>query len=251
MYLFVFYFLGSRLESSGRRVTLDIKNIPSFSLFPGQIVMVKGINSSGRCMVASEIIEGIPKPLPRTIPSKLLDYHQSPHLQGGAPLHVMVACGPFTTTENLNYDPFQDLLSKVLGDKPDLVILIGPFVDVTQPLLASGDASLPLFNEDGEKTGSYDAASYEMIFRFQVIRDGFNALFDTDPSLHTQVVIIPSLNDGFQECVYPQPPIGDRDKITSKFFEEPLGELNIKNSTGNNKRVHLLPNPCMFRYASQ
>ena len=50
------------------------------------------------------------------------------------------------------------------------------------------------------------------------------------------------------ECVFPQPPIGNRETINSKFFEEPLGDLQIPNSSGKDKRVHLLPNPCMFRF---
>jgi len=73
-------------------------------------------------------------------------------------------------------------------------------------------------------------------------------LFETDSDLPTQIVMIPSLLDGHHECVFPQPPFGDRDKIESRFFEEPLGELKIPSSTDKDKRVHLLPNPCMFRF---
>ena len=42
---------GSRLFSGGRRVELDLRALPQFAVFPGQIVLVRGINSSGRKMV--------------------------------------------------------------------------------------------------------------------------------------------------------------------------------------------------------
>jgi len=87
--------------------------------------MVEGINSTGRTMVASKIVEGMPKPLPRTAPSKLIDMHYSPLLQNGKALKVMVASGPFSTTENLHYEPFTDLLSR--GDLLSYRILFSLF----------------------------------------------------------------------------------------------------------------------------
>lgn len=49
---------GSKRDSAGRRVKLDLKDMQYFSLFPGQVVLVEGINASGRIMVARRIIEG-------------------------------------------------------------------------------------------------------------------------------------------------------------------------------------------------
>jgi hypothetical protein len=60
-----------------RRVKLDTKDLASYSLFPGQIVLVEGIGSSGRAFVAKKIVEGIPRPLPLSAPSKLLEYHHN------------------------------------------------------------------------------------------------------------------------------------------------------------------------------
>ena len=42
---------GSRIFSGGRRIELDLQALPQFAVFPGQIVLVHGINSSGRKMV--------------------------------------------------------------------------------------------------------------------------------------------------------------------------------------------------------
>ena len=63
----------------------------------------------------------------------------------------MTAAGPYTEANNLSYAPLEDLLSKVLTNKPDLLVLMGPFVDTSQEVLASGDMVrimfyvLPLF----------------------------------------------------------------------------------------------------------
>jgi DNA polymerase alpha subunit B len=107
-------------------------------------------------------------------------------------------------------------------------------------------------DNDGKVVGEH-SASYEMVFVEKVIRDGVNAIFqaaaDSGEDLPTNVVMIPSLLDGHHECVYPQPPFGDRQPLDTPYFEEPLGVLNIKHSKemDADKRVHLLPNPCMFR----
>ena len=189
---------GSRGFSRGRRTRLDVQNLQSYSLYPGQIVLVEGINSSGRSMVATNIIEGLPKPMPRTAPQKLLEYHSSSYYQGGKAMNVMVAAGPFTTNDNLLYEPFRDLLGRILDAKPDLLILMGPYVDLSQPLLANPDVSLPEVDDDGNEIRVHEAASYEMVFRLRIVRDGLNALFEEDPDLPTQIVMLPSLNDGFQ-----------------------------------------------------
>ena len=80
---------GSRRDSSGRRVLLDIQEIAGYSLFPGQIVLVLGTNSSGRRMLAKQIIEGVVPHLPSTPPAKLLDYHYGTTYQGGT-LHFII-----------------------------------------------------------------------------------------------------------------------------------------------------------------
>ena len=53
--------------------------------------------------------------------------------------------GPFTTADNLSYQPFEDLLRIALKSKPDLLILVGPFVDISHPQLSSGWVTAHLF----------------------------------------------------------------------------------------------------------
>lgn len=44
-------------------------------------------------------------------------------------LHVLVACGPYNISEQIQPDPLKDFMLYVKDNKPDLVILMGPFVD--------------------------------------------------------------------------------------------------------------------------
>ena len=245
---------GSLKESCGRRVHLDLSEYEnqSFALFPGQIVFVQGINSSGRKMIVKHIIEGIPRPRMCTSLTQLRKYHTSPYYQNNQPLSLFMASGPFTTSDNLLYEPLEDLLRQVLNKKPDILILIGPFVDISQPLLA-GDDDIILDDVDDDKNIlSQHCASYEMIFIEKIIRDGLKALFNSESdhgNIITNIIIIPSLKDAHHEYVYPQPPFGDRDRLDTIFFDEALGVLDVPYSKENDplKRVHLFSNPSMFR----
>ena len=169
------------------------------------------------------------------------------HLSGKA-LSVVVAAGPFTTSLNLEYEPLRDLLMEALTSQPDVLILTGPFVDITQPLLKTGEIYLSAEDDEGRVTGSH-SASYEMVFIEKVIRDCFSALYNSNPDLPTHIILVPSLLDAHHEFVYPQPAFGDRDEVQSEMFVEAFGVLKVPNSKNGDvrKRVHLLPNPCMFR----
>lgn len=40
------------------------------------------------------------------------------------PVRVVTACGPFTTANNVNYLPLNDLLQVAVDQKPDVLILV-------------------------------------------------------------------------------------------------------------------------------
>ena len=238
---------GSRAESSGRTTQLNLKEVNSFALFPGQIILVQGINAGGDEMVVKSIVEGVPKPLPMTAPSRLLDYHHTPMYQGGKPVSMFCAAGPYTPADDLGYRPLKDLLGKVLAEKPDVLVLLGPFVDIKQPLLASGETWLV-----DDDTSKKSLASYELIFMQSIVRDCLQAYFNAEEVnniLPTQIILVPSLSDGHHDFVYPQPPFGNRGAVKSALFEEELGNLRFpfEDKNDNKKRVNLMPNPCMFK----
>lgn len=247
---------GSRQHSAGSRIHLDLqafnnKDFKSeekrdFSLFPGQIVAVEGINSSGRTMQATRLIEGVPPPSEKHKASDLLEYQYGAEKQDGKPLSIMSLCGPFTTRDNLSYDPLQDIIYKVSIDKPDVVIMCGPFVDGRQPMLKSGD--LTTLDEDGNEKKS----TYEEIF-LQNVSLLLEDLYASDPTIKTQFVLVPSVEDAFVDSVYPQPPFVENTMQQNHkheygdlglHFVESAGREEEKNRSN---RVHCVSNPCTLK----
>ncbi|NWV78929.1 DPOA2 polymerase, partial [Dasyornis broadbenti] len=49
--------LGDREHSAGCQVPLDLSELPEYSLFPGQVVALRGTNSTGSRMVVSKLYE--------------------------------------------------------------------------------------------------------------------------------------------------------------------------------------------------
>jgi DNA polymerase alpha subunit B len=52
----------SRRLGAGARVPLNLSSVPSFALFPGQLVGVRGVNASGEYLAVQEIL--LPQPMP-------------------------------------------------------------------------------------------------------------------------------------------------------------------------------------------
>lgn len=94
---------------------------------------VQGINASGGRMMARGIIEGVPRPLPASPPSELARFQHGGDLGAGRALSIFAASGPFTTSDSLVYEPLNDLLGAVRAARPDVVVLMGPFVDAEHP----------------------------------------------------------------------------------------------------------------------
>ena len=66
-------------------------------LFPGQVIHSSLTNPSGSRLIAHTIVnEAAPQMAP---------FHTK--LGENETLHVVVACGPFTTNDNLAYEPFK------------------------------------------------------------------------------------------------------------------------------------------------
>uniref|UniRef100_A0A8V0XAW8 DNA polymerase alpha 2, accessory subunit n=1 Tax=Gallus gallus TaxID=9031 RepID=A0A8V0XAW8_CHICK len=53
---------GDRERSAGAQIPLELSELQEFSLFPGQVVVVEGTNSTGRRLVVSKLYEGVPLP---------------------------------------------------------------------------------------------------------------------------------------------------------------------------------------------
>ncbi len=161
------------------------------------------MNASGHCMVVSKVYSPLPLPFNTAPAENLLKLQYGDKFCGGRPLSIIVACGPFTTTEDLEYEPLNDLLTIVRESRPDVAILCGPFVDAKHLSVTAGLAGAS--TEDGQM----ELLDYESLFKLRISAK-LDWLLANDDSLPTQFVLVPSLRDAFHDFVYPQPPLRNR-----------------------------------------
>ena len=153
---------------------------------------IEGLNASGRKLVAHRICEGAAHEPTKSSVEQLLQFHHD--VQDGQPLKIMTMCGPYTTSDNLEYEPFLDMLEVIRVEKPDVVIMAGPFVDIKHSMVASGETSLE--SEDGVKL----IVTHEAFFANKVAAF-LEELFANEEGLETQFVLVPSLDDAVAEWV--------------------------------------------------
>lgn len=206
------------------------------------------MNGSGRSLVAHRICEGAPHPPTTSRAEDLLKQHYDK--QDGKPLQVAVASGPFTSSDNLEYEPLIDLVTQMSAQKPDVLVLTGPFVDMRHKAVASGRTCLTYQAEDGkpeEVLVSYDAL---FLNKVTALLEEFFAQEDNK----TQVVLVPSLDDATTDWVYPQAPFTDRRPLSDTTITIPgsegidVGTLGLGGlNTRGRRRVHTVSNPCTFK----
>lgn len=104
---------------------LHFDRLKSFALFPGQTVFVQGVNPRADLFFVDEIIS-----------DRDLTYADLPDVEEN--LSVIVATGPFTGQNDLTYEPLKELMAYCKQHKPDVLILLGPFLDADHPLVLNG-----------------------------------------------------------------------------------------------------------------
>lgn len=210
----------SRRMGAGLRVPLKVDALPSYQFFPGQIVAVKGTNASGLYFTVKEVLS-IPKlPMPSSVPNQIEAINQKLGVSEdstSSPLNIMIASGPYTADDNLDFEPFQALCEKVADNMADALILNGPFLDIEHPMLASGDFDLP------DVRGLDKEASMAALFRLWISAP-LQRLCSALPSI--TVLIIPSVRD-----------------VISKHVSWPQ-ERPPRKDLALPKQVTMLPNPC-------
>ena len=193
---------GDRHSANGARISIDVSNLKEpYSLFPGQIVGVTGRNLTGRTLVVDQLMEGRQNlPKCQSSAQELMKLHHGTEGgQGGEGLKVYAVAGPYTTNQNLKYNPWIDLTESILEERPDVVILMGPFVDERQALLQDGEeVVLEYEGEDGTPIKRH--VGYETLFAAKISRE-LELLYEEHPDLETQFVLVPSLDDAVSEKV--------------------------------------------------
>ncbi|NWZ30854.1 DPOA2 polymerase, partial [Asarcornis scutulata] len=98
---------------------------------------------------------------------------------------VLVACGPYATSDSVAFDPLSDLLDVIARDRPDVCVLFGPFVDAKHEQVEN--CQLP--------------ASFSDVFKLCL-----KMILEGTRSAAPHLVLVPSSRDVHHDCIYPQPP---------------------------------------------
>ncbi|KAF9534543.1 DNA polymerase alpha/epsilon subunit B-domain-containing protein [Crepidotus variabilis] len=187
------------------KVRAGVSGVGGFGLYPGAIAAFKGKNGGGGYFLATEYISMPPlKP--------------SPAAQGIAPkpdplaaetsASILLICGPFTADSDLSYRPWRELLKQIKGQekRPDVLFLVGPFVDSAHPKIKNGDMDVSPSN----------------LIKAHFVDLLKNYLAAWPKSI---VVMVPSIRDlASDHAAFPQP------ELDAQLF-------------GAHPQIHLLPNP--------
>lgn len=189
---------GSQEISSGQNICIDVSRLNEFSFFPGQIIAGLGINTTGKKLILEKLYQGIYPPYCQKIPD-LPNCIDS--------LSVVVAAGPFTTSDTLSNEPFQDLMKYVKINNPHVLILLGPFVDMKNQKI-----------QNDELTETFD----------EIFQDLISKVISHIDNLNTKVIIVPSTKDAHHFPVYPTPPYKAKHATKRLYFASDPCILNIE-----------------------
>jgi DNA polymerase alpha subunit B len=134
---------GDDSLSHGYRVRLDLTEVESFALFPGQVCVIEGHNVTGQVLVVQKIYTNARLPAASSTTAEM---------QQQRPLTIMYAAGPFhlcppapaaptsiaeaAQPSTLDIVPLVDLIVHAKRCTPDVLILSGPFIDAEADIVA-------------------------------------------------------------------------------------------------------------------
>ncbi|TPX71838.1 hypothetical protein SpCBS45565_g00783 [Spizellomyces sp. 'palustris'] len=213
---------SSRVMGAGCRVKLNLNEIPGFTMFPGQIIGAEGMNSSGRLLNVSKLYQAPHPPKATSTPSQIVNFYSEEGTISKRPVNVFIANGPYTLDDSLNYEPFEEFVAQIVKEAPDVVILQGPFVDASHPMIAQGDLDVDI----------------DELFRIQ-ISSRLERIIQARKHRSTKIILIPSTRDACSEWVsFPQPSLAAG--LTDQESRERRRVLGIPGE------VMLFPNPVQF-----
>lgn len=109
-----------------RAVRLHCAQLRALALFPGQTVALRGRNPRGDTLYVEAV--HAERQLQRApVPSTM-----------SAPLSVLVVSGPYTAADDLAYEPLHDMLAYCVANRPDVLVMLGPFVDAGHAMVLDG-----------------------------------------------------------------------------------------------------------------
>ena len=194
----------SRRTGAGLRIPIKVETV-SHEFFPGQIVAVRGINASGDYFAVSEVLEMPLLPPAASLPSTMDALNERLGIQEDgleSPTHalnVLISSGPYTADDNLAFEPLRTLCEKVAESYADVLIMVGPILDLENPLIASGEIDLP-----DDPSIEPDKATLNDVFRI-LVGAPLRHLAQQVPNI--TIILIPSVRDAVNKHVsWPQEP---------------------------------------------
>lgn len=190
----------SRRMGAGMRVPLKLDGV-TFDFFPGKIVALRGTNVSGHHFLVREVL---PMPLlpPAASRPEDIDVHNDRLTSADGetrPLHMLVAAGPYTTESDLSFAPLYTLLEQATTERADVLVLVGPFLDLEHPVVASGDFEQHL---PADAKIEPDQATLTDVFRV-LISSAIQRLAQAVPTM--TIIMVPSMRDAISKHVsWPQ-----------------------------------------------
>jgi len=194
------------LESYGKRVKLDLSSVNNLSLFPGQIVAIKGINSSGKEINVETIYQnGYISGDQQKIKINQMDIDD----EDDGVLQLMVCCGPFTAKNSLEFNgsPFFDFAQIVNQKKPNIVLLMGPFTDFENELIAKNEIK----------------CTFDELFKHSLTS------FVKMVGDHIKIIVVPSTKDVHHFTAFPQQKYSSFIPAQNVFFAPNPSEFNVNN----------------------
>ena len=217
----------------GTRMTLDLREVASFGVFPGQVIGVRGAAPTGQRLIVSEIFSNGAAPRAQMPLANAKALHRARSAGGAGPVRVWCACGPYTSTGDLKYDPLTALLAELTAASPppDVLVLQGPFVDAEHPMTRSGVAEV---RDEAGKVAN--RLTFREVWAFVLANLG---LFLQEEALaRVEVVLMPSVQDVNAEAAFPQWPLQRSD------FAPALDNGTLPDEVL--RRITVLPNPASF-----
>ncbi len=140
----------------------------------------------------------------------------------GQPMRIMIGSGPYTSETDLEFGPLETLCEQVALDPPDLLILLGPFLSRTHPILQSG------------RIDEFPDAIFK-----RHVGDRLAHLLEETRATQLRIALVPSTKDIISSHVaFPQPQF-EKDAV-----DAPIGVFDRRHGIPEHKRVTCLPNPC-------
>lgn len=206
---------GSTL-AAGAKVQLNVANCQHLAAVPGQIVGVVGRSGmTGNTFHAHEFLPGLPQ--------------QAQPLGENCALHAAVIAGPFSKKKELDFAALESVLAEVAAssERPEVLIIFGPFLDCNNDKVVSGEVHLP---------GREEPCSFEEIYAvlFAMLARNLQPLRRANPP--TEVLIVPSLDEVAAFHPLPQPPL---DVVMGSYLMASKDSLESLQRLG----VRFLPNP--------